>query len=643
MAREESVSPGSNAFVDADELRARLARVIPQRRPVPPPEPESRESLRRVDPGRVEQDRLKASVTGLEDEVLEQAAALEALQKRVDTLESLREAAEKTLSDSAALDAHVETLGKSLEAARRRIERLTKDFSSLSKRVAAIPEALEPGVSRDQLSEEVGTLAKALRREFEALAKEVEAAAKSRKSADDAERQKWMKDVGGRLARVEKALADAAKRSPRASPEASALKAVERRLAALEPALAVAKELPALGRRVKQLEEESDEVRGQVGDVLTQIRRQKEALGPEHQERVGSLERQLADLVGRLEEGAEGRAQREQEFAEGLLRVEGRVTGLAARVEKDLLDQLASLRGRVDDIASSDAGSAKLGELEQRINETLGNIVSRIARAEEQAARMDEARTAAAGELRRLSTGLALLKRGTAGIREDLAREGFRYFAFEDLHRGPSDVVKERQRELAQFFIQCRDVLDIGCGRGEFLELAAEHGIGARGVDVDEDMILHCQRKGLKAERAEAASYLSSLPAKSLDGIMAAHVLEHMDPVEVLRLLKLAYERLKFGTSLVVETVNPLCLNALGTSFYLDPTHARPIHPEMLRFMLQAVGFRDAAIHFELPFDTEQLPDVGADGDHLAPVLAAVRQLQQVVLGPRDYFARALK
>lgn len=603
----------------------RLARVLPARRPPPAPEPEPREAPRRPELERGAGDRLRDSVTGLEDEVLEQAATLEALQKRVGALEDLQEAAEKARSERADLNAQVKNLAENVRSSRGRIDRLTKDLSSLDGRFAALPDTIEPGVSGDRLNRELTKLARALRREFqelaegiknqmpevpepqqlekrlEALSQKLETAAKSRKSADDAERQKWQKEADKRLTRLEKVLEDAAKRSAQASTVAVEMKALERRVATLEPALAEAKELAA------------------------------------------KFKERLAAVVEKLEADGEERKRREEHLAERLQEIERQGAGAEAHTEKLIRDEVEPLATRIDELASGEGHSAKLNDLEERINATLGNIVSRIARSEEQAARADETLRAASEELRKLSHGLAVLARGSAGLREDLAREGFRYFAFEDLHRGPSDVVKGRQRSLVQFFEQCRDVLDVGCGRGEFLELAAEHGIGARGIDVDEDMILHCQRKGLKVERAEAASYLSSLPEKSLDGIFAAHVLEHMDPVEVLRFVKLAYQRLKFGTHLVVETVNPLCLNALSTSFYLDPTHARPIHPDMLHFMLQAAGFRDSAVQFELPFDTEPLPDAGAEGDPLVLVLRAVRQLQRVVFGPRDYFVRALK
>jgi 2-polyprenyl-3-methyl-5-hydroxy-6-metoxy-1,4-benzoquinol methylase/predicted nucleic acid-binding Zn-ribbon protein len=670
------VARDANAFVDAEDVRARIARAIPQRRPAPPPEPAPRieteslqsEAPRRAAPERVDEHRLRASLTGLEDEVLEQAAALEALGQRIDAVEEIGKSAKKALAESAGIDARVEALGKQLRDVRGDIERLAKNLKSLSKRVGTLPEALESGVSKDLVSKELAKLAKTLRREagelvagirdqlpevgqarqveerLDLLSKRMEEAITSRKKADDAERHQWREDASSRLARLEDAFADVARKSSRESPEASQLKVLQGRVAALEPVAAVSTELPAMGRRVKQLEEESDRVREKVGDFATHLRDHGDGkLAEGLERRLSSLEKRFAKLISELEDDAATRVRKQDKLAEQLHGAETELGRLGDHVEKNVRDELAAIVSRLDEFESAGVDSSKLDDLEGRINETLGNIVARIARAEAQGGLTEETTRATGDELRRLADELSLLKRGTAGIREDLAREGFRYFAFEDLHRGPSDVVKDRQRVLVQFFAQCRDVLDIGCGRGEFLELAAEQGIGARGIDADEDMVLHCQRKGLDVKRAEAASYLSSLGPKSLDGIVAAHVLEHMNPVEIMRLLKLAYERLKFGTYLVVETVNPLCINALATSFYLDPTHARPIHPEMLRFMLGAVGFRDSAVQFELPFETQQLPNGAAEASDLAAVLSAVRQLQHVVLGPRDYFVQALK
>jgi len=100
------------------------------------------------------------------------------------------------------------------------------------------------------------------------------------------------------------------------------------------------------------------------------------------------------------------------------------------------------------------------------------------------------------------------------------------------------------------------DVLDIGCGRGEFLALLQEHGVTARGIDVNESMVEVCQSKGLDATRADALAYLRQQPPGSLGGLMAAQVVEHLDPAYLAALLDAAFDALRPGAPIVLETIN---------------------------------------------------------------------------------------
>jgi O-antigen chain-terminating methyltransferase len=651
-------------LVDAKELRARLARVLPERRPEPPQKVEQ-ETPRRPHPppdgDEAATKQLEVSLSGLEEEVLEQGAAMEALAERVGAIEKERSKADEAAADHERVTAQLGKTAKSLSDAHRKLDQLTKRHSALAERVDELLSEDHSGVTVERLKKELGKVSKKLRLESKELLATIEARIAEAPAAGDAEEQ--LQSVRDQLSTVEKTVSALSVRVSEAGRGPDRVKGLKRRVTALEELLELPGEIEALGRRTAKLE-----TVGRTIGELEQRTAELEAAGAT----LGRLERNLASLSSRVEVGTGGvgatselrervedletrlgasmrhweseSEKRQSRLAERLLRLEGDVSDISAGRETagDVAERVEDLSSRVTALAER-REIGDLEGLEDRVNTTIGNIVERIARLEEQTSRVEGSLESAQGDLERTASGLASLSRGSVGVQEDLAQQGFRYYAFEDVHRGPSEVVKQRQQALLGFFQQCRDVLDVGCGRGEFLELAVEHGIGARGIDVDEDMVLHCQRKGLQVERAEAVSYLSGLTAKSLDGIVAAHVLEHMGPIEVLRFLKLAYDRLKFGTHLVVETVNPLSLYSLGTAFYLDPTHARPIHPEMLQFMLQVAGFRDSAVTFEFPFDTEPLPELEAGGDHLAMTVRAVRQIQQVVFGPRDYFVHALK
>jgi O-antigen chain-terminating methyltransferase len=133
-------------------------------------------------------------------------------------------------------------------------------------------------------------------------------------------------------------------------------------------------------------------------------------------------------------------------------------------------------------------------------------------------------------------------------------------------------------------------VLDIGCGRGEFLELMREAGVPARGIDSSLESIALCHEKGLPAEAADLFDYLRGLGEGELDGIFCAQVVEHLPPERLPEMIRLAASRLERNGVIVIETPNPDCLAIFATYFYLDPTHARPVPEKLLAFYLSEFG-----------------------------------------------------
>lgn len=181
---------------------------------------------------------------------------------------------------------------------------------------------------------------------------------------------------------------------------------------------------------------------------------------------------------------------------------------------------------------------------------------------------------------------------------------GINYFTFEERFRGSCEDIKQRQSAFLKYFEECSCVLDIGCGRGEFLELLKENGIDAKGVDVDENMAEFCRSKGLCVELRDAVSYLEQLKDNSLDGIFIDQVVEHLKPDYLIKLLKLCYQKLSFGHYILIETVNPLSLFSFA-NFYIDLTHIKPVHPETLKFLLESSGFKDLETVFISPVNEE--------------------------------------
>ena len=180
--------------------------------------------------------------------------------------------------------------------------------------------------------------------------------------------------------------------------------------------------------------------------------------------------------------------------------------------------------------------------------------------------------------------------------------DAYKYVGFEDQFRGSQEAIRARLESYVTFFeTGSGDVLDVGCGRGEFIDLLDARGIPARGIDLNHEMAEGCRARGLRVDEADAVSYLSSLPDASLRGIFAAQVVEHLDPAYLLTFLELAFVKLSAGGSLVLETLNPACWMAFFESYIRDITHKWPLHPETLKYLVTASGFSSVDIEYRSP------------------------------------------
>jgi O-antigen chain-terminating methyltransferase len=163
------------------------------------------------------------------------------------------------------------------------------------------------------------------------------------------------------------------------------------------------------------------------------------------------------------------------------------------------------------------------------------------------------------------------------------------WLAFAERFRGSEEHVREEQRMYAERFAGCHNVLDLGCGRGELLEVLRDARIPARGVDANPGCVAVCAAKGLCAETADLFTFLSGT-GEEFDGIVSAQVVEHLPPLRVPELVRLASERLKQGGLLAIETPNPECLAIFATHFWIDPTHTRPVPATLLSFWMEEAG-----------------------------------------------------
>jgi 2-polyprenyl-3-methyl-5-hydroxy-6-metoxy-1,4-benzoquinol methylase len=162
---------------------------------------------------------------------------------------------------------------------------------------------------------------------------------------------------------------------------------------------------------------------------------------------------------------------------------------------------------------------------------------------------------------------------------------------FSDRFRGSEDRIRAAQSLYLDRFAGLTDLLDIGCGRGEFLEAAAAAGISARGIDLNPECVALCRSKGLAAETADLFEYLAQLPGRSLGGVYCSQVIEHLPPARLPELVQLAAAKVRTGGRVAFETPNPECLAIFATHFYLDPTHTRPVPAPLMAFYLEEAGF----------------------------------------------------
>lgn len=174
------------------------------------------------------------------------------------------------------------------------------------------------------------------------------------------------------------------------------------------------------------------------------------------------------------------------------------------------------------------------------------------------------------------------------------------YVAFENAMRGTEQEIKTRQSTLLQYLpspqVSPKRVLDIGCGRGEWLSLLNSKGYTACGVDTNNSMVEHCRRQGLTVESADALTWLQKQPDNSLLAVTAFHVVEHMPFDQLLAVTLAATQKLAPGGVLIYETPNAANVLVGSHSFYHDPTHRNPVTPLLLEFLAQYSGLSEVQL-----------------------------------------------
>jgi SAM-dependent methyltransferase len=298
---------------------------------------------------------------------------------------------------------------------------------------------------------------------------------------------------------------------------------------------------------------------------------------------------------------------------------------LATRADAE---QLASL---VDHVQTSDKQThATLADIQRQVLDHKRNIIDQQRRL---ALLLEEAR-------KRLPEPIAQEQIENMVSEEDHRLDAF-YVSFEDCFRGTREDIKQRMEIYLPIVREAKaggenaSILDIGCGRGEWLELLKDAGLEARGIDLNRVMVGQCQELGLEVIEADAISYLRKLDANSLGAVTGMHIIEHIPFKRLIVLFDEVFRTLKPGGVAIFETPNPENLITGACNFYYDPTHLNPLPPDPMRFVMEIRGFCNIKIMRLHPYPEEIQFDEG-------PV-QMLKVLNNRLFGAQDYALVAYK
>lgn len=219
------------------------------------------------------------------------------------------------------------------------------------------------------------------------------------------------------------------------------------------------------------------------------------------------------------------------------------------------------------------------------------------------------------------------------------------YFSFENNFRGLRKDIKDAQKIYVDYFINKGHIIDLGCGRGEFLELMKENNISVTGVDLYEEFVDYCNINDLSAVYCDAIEYLANLQNNTIGGVFASQLVEHLNTNQLIQLCNEAYKKLLPGSYLILETPNPTSLSIYMNAFYMDPSHNKPVHPKTLEYFLKQAGFSEISVVF-----TEQskvgykLPLLeGQNINNLNEFNDGINLLSDIIFGSQDYAIIAKK
>ena len=220
------------------------------------------------------------------------------------------------------------------------------------------------------------------------------------------------------------------------------------------------------------------------------------------------------------------------------------------------------------------------------------------------------------------------------------------YLAFEDKYRGSEESIQKLQEKFVRLYVGKDNILDIGCGRGEFMKTLLNAGKQyVFGMDINPQMVEKCKKDGLSVELKDGVNYLYDNDNLNLGGIFSSQVIEHLKPSQIVKLIKGAYKNLQEGSPLILETINPMALVTQTMAYTLDLTHRQYVHPFTIEMLLKEHGFKKVEFIYSSPVDTEApvLKDNDMDQKELKKYNEKIRRMHEILFGYQDYAVIAWK
>ena len=359
------------------------------------------------------------------------------------------------------------------------------------------------------------------------------------------------------------------------------------------------------------------------------IRRLEQGLG-ERGSRIAALEQSLKERDNRI-------SGLEASLDQGLSDRDNRIDGLDKSVKQELMEQYGRIAALEQSLKERDN---RISGLEASLNQGLSDRDNRIDGLEKNIANLKNSLIL---QERRVAM---LLEEARKRLPEPFNQKQLQVIANESAHlldslyvsmldqfRGTREEIKDRLRvhlpllENTKAGKEKRPILDLGCGRGEWLELLQEKGLLARGVDISSILVEQCREKGLEVIESEMVTFLQKIPEASLGGVTGFHIIEHLPFELLIKLLDETVRVLKPGGIAIFETPNPHNILVGSCNFYLDPAHKKPLPSSMMKFIAEARGLCRVEIMNLHPFPES----CRLSGSDLA------ERMNEYFYGPQDY------